>query len=149
MTPKAMDIEEILSILPHRHPMLFVDRVLEVCPGDRIVALKNFTVSEPFYRGHFPDRPVTPGIVLLEAMAQACALLAHATEPFDPKEKALYLLGFDRTRFRRVVAPGDQVLLEANIAAHQGDAWRFKAQALVGQKLAAESAILASISEKE
>ena len=148
MSGTRLNIEEVLRVLPHRHPAILVDRVLEVVPGARILAVKNVTISEPVFAGHFPDRPVLPGVYVLEALAQAGALLAHATDPFDPAERALYLLGVDRARFRRVIVPGDRLELRCEVAARRGDTWRLKCSASVDGEIAAEAVILASVAPR-
>jgi len=149
MTGNARRIEaaEILELLPHRPPMLLVDRVIEVVPGSLIRAVKAVSIAEPALAGHFPGRPVMPGVLLIEAMAQACALLVHATEPFDHTRQHLALLGVDRARFRRPVLPGDTLELRCEVGSHRGGTWRLKAQAFVEGQLAAEAAILAAVGE--
>ena len=130
-----IDIAGILEILPHRPPMLLVDRVDEVVAGERIRAHKNVTAAEPAFAGHFPGRPVMPGVLLLEAMAQAGAILVHTTEPFDPAVQPLMLLGIDRARFRRPVVPGDTLELTCHISARHGETWRLKASAAVDDQI--------------
>jgi len=136
------DAAWIMSLLPHRHPFLLVDRVLEIVPGKRIVALKNFTINEEFFRGHFPGRPVVPGVLLVEGMAQAGGILALLERP-DRDQKLVYFAGIDRARFRRPVLPGDQVRYEIEMLHMRSNACRLAGKALVGGKLAAE-AILSS-----
>ena len=142
-----LTIEDILEILPHRPPMLLVDRVTEVTPGEKIVALKSISAKEPFLEGHFPGRPIMPGVLVLEAMAQASALLVHATEPFDATSHTLLLLGIDGARFRRLVGPGDQLVIEATVSSHKKSVWRLKARAFVASDVAAEATFLASVGE--
>jgi 3-hydroxyacyl-[acyl-carrier-protein] dehydratase len=145
----ALSAEEVLAILPHRPPMLHVDRVLEVVPGERIVAVREARAGDVAFAGHFPPpgKPIFPGVLLVEAIAQAGALLVHRTEPFDPSRRPLVLLGIDRARFRRPVVPGDTVLIEVAVAARRGDTWRLKGQAKVRGLVAAEATILAAIGE--
>ncbi len=100
--PTALDIRKIIAALPHRYPFLLVDRVIELVPNDRIHAIKNVTINEPFFQGHFPGQPVMPGVLQLEAMAQAGALLAHQMTNFDPATKVIYLMALDKVKFRRV-----------------------------------------------
>src|SRR3990167_3388930 len=108
-----LDIHEILQNLPHRYPMLLVDRVLECEPGKRILAIKNVTINEPFFAGHFPHHPVMPGVLVVEAMAQAAAILSFRTLGTRPDEKSVYyFVGIDEARFKRPVSPGDQLVLE-------------------------------------
>jgi 3-hydroxyacyl-[acyl-carrier-protein] dehydratase len=147
--PTSPVVADILKVLPHRHPAILVDRVLEVSPGERIRAIKNVTIGEPIFAGHFPGRPVMPGVLILEALAQAGALLAYATEPFDPAERSLYLLGVDRARFRRAVLPGDRLELVCETLARRGGTWRLSATASVDGEVAAEAVILAAVAERE
>jgi len=136
----TMDIREILQILPHRHPFLLVDRVLEIEPGKRIVALKNVTYNEPFFVGHFPHLPVMPGVLIVEAMAQAGGVLL-LTEIEDRESKLVLFTGIERAKFRRPVVPGDQLRLEVTVTAWRGNAGRMEGMAYVGDKRAAEATI--------
>ncbi len=116
----AMDIHEILEYLPHRYPFLLIDRVLEVVPGKRITALKNVTINEPFFPGHFPHHPVMPGVLIIEALAQTAAILSFKTMGSKPDDKSVYyFVGIDGARFKRPVTPGDQLILEVSILDHQ------------------------------
>lgn len=144
-----MDIGHIMSVLPHRYPFLLVDRVLDVEPGKKLRAIKCVTVNELFFQGHFPGVPVMPGVLILESLAQAGGLLVHASVPFDPKDKLFYLMAIDRARFRRVVTPGDQLLLEISITRHKGAVWRMKGVARVGPDVAAEAEILAGVQDRK
>jgi 3-hydroxyacyl-[acyl-carrier-protein] dehydratase len=134
------DIRWIQEVLPHRYPILLVDRVLEIEPGKRIVALKNVTVNEEYFLGHFPGHPVMPGVLLLEALAQAGGILLLHDMP-DRREKLLYFTGIERARFRRPVVPGDQVRMEIAILATRANFCRLQAKALVDGKLAAEAVL--------
>ena len=135
-----MDIHKILKQLPHRYPFLLVDRVIELEKGKRIKALKNVTINEPFFEGHFPNRPVMPGVLMLEALAQAAGLLAFDTLGTTPSEDMVYYFaGIDGARFKRPVEPGDQLILEAELVRMKAGIFKFKARALVGTELAVEA----------
>lgn len=138
-----MDIQQILKKLPHRYPFLLVDRVLEVEAGKRIRALKNVTVNEPFFVGHFPQRPVMPGVLMLEALAQASAILAFQTLNIEPDDKTVYYFaGIDGARFKRPVGPGDQLILEVEVARMKASIWKFNARALVDGELVVEAEMM-------
>ena len=141
-----MDIQEILAHLPHRYPMLLVDRVLECEPGKRILAIKNVTINEPFFSGHFPHHPVMPGVLVVEAMAQAAAILSFRTLGTKPDEKSVYyFVGIDEARFKRPVSPGDQLVLEVALERNVRGIWKFDAKARVGEALAAEAKIMCTV----
>ncbi|MES3010183.1 MAG: 3-hydroxyacyl-ACP dehydratase FabZ [Pseudomonadota bacterium] len=141
-----MDIYQILQKLPHRYPILLVDRVLEVEKGVRIKALKNVSVNEPFFVGHFPHRPVMPGVLILEALAQAAALLSFATLDITLDEKTIYYFaGIDGARFKRPVEPGDQLILDVELGRAKAGIYKFKARAWVGSDLAAEAELMCTM----
>lgn len=144
---RGWDSRWIQEILPHRYPFLLVDRVLEIEPGKRIVALKNVTINEEYFLGHFPGHPVVPGVLLLEALAQAGAiLLLHDMAERD--DKLLYFTGIEKARFRRPVRPGDQVLLEIEVLALRQRACRLQGQAKVDGKLAVETVISSAMVDR-
>jgi len=135
-----MDIHQILKQLPHRYPFLLVDRVLELEKGKRIKALKNVTINEPFFPGHFPHRPVMPGVLMLEALAQAAALLAFDAMDASPNDETVYYFaGIDGARFKRPVEPGDQLILEVELLRMKAGIFKFKTRAMVGDELAVEA----------
>lgn len=141
-----MDIHQILKQLPHRFPFLLVDRVLELEKGKRIVALKNVTINEPFFVGHFPHRPVMPGVLMLEALAQAAALLAFDTLGVTPDDKTVYYFaGIDGARFKRPVEPGDQLILEAELDRMRAGMFKFRARAKVGDDIATEAELMCTM----
>lgn len=140
------DITDILKLLPHRYPFLLVDRILEVEKGARIVALKNVTMNEQFFQGHFPVEPVMPGVLILEGMAQAAGLLAYISEPEQVGESLLYFAGLDKVRFRRKVVPGDQLTLHVSFIKKKSKIYKMEGKAFVGDKLAAEAILMASLS---
>ena len=135
-----MDIHRILKQLPHRYPFLLVDRVLELDKGKRIKALKNVTINEPFFEGHFPHRPVMPGVLMLEALAQAAALLSFDALDASPDDDMIYYFaGIDGARFKRPVEPGDQLILEAELLRMKSGIFKFKVRATVAGELAVEA----------
>lgn len=130
--PGGFGIDEVMRRLPHRYPMLLVDRVLECVPGERIVAIKNVTMNEEFFAGHFPGRPVMPGVLVLEAMAQAAGILTFVTAGVYPDETTkFYFAGIDKARFRRPVLPGDQLRLEARLERRIRTIWKYSTSATV------------------
>ncbi|MEY4283788.1 MAG: 3-hydroxyacyl-[acyl-carrier-protein] dehydratase FabZ [Pseudomonadota bacterium] len=142
----SMDIHGILKQLPHRYPILLVDRVIEIVPGERIKALKNVTINEPFFNGHFPHRPVMPGVLMLEALAQAAALLAFATLNVVPDDQSVYYFaGIDAARFKRPVEPGDQLTLDVKLDRMKAGIFKFKAQASVAEALAVEAELMCTM----
>jgi len=141
-----MDIHKILNMLPHRYPFLMVDRVLELEKNVRIRALKNVTINEPFFQGHFPGRPVMPGVMMLEALAQAAALLAFETMGNAADENSVYyFVGIDGARFKRPVEPGDQLYLDVFMDRNKGGIYKFKARAMVGEELAVEAELMCTV----
>lgn len=135
-----MDIHKILKQLPHRYPFLLVDRVLELEKGKSIKALKNVTINEPFFEGHFPNRPVMPGVLMLEALAQASALLSFDALDAAPDDRMIYYFaGMNDVRFRRPVEPGDQLMLHAELLRMKAGIFKFKTRALVAGELAVEA----------
>ena len=141
-----MDIHRILKQLPHRYPFLLVDRVLALDKGKTIKALKNVTINEPFFEGHFPHRPVMPGVLILGAMAQAAALLSFASMDQDPGEDTVvYFAGIDAARFKRPVEPGDQLMIEARLLRAKSGIYKYSARATVDSELAAEAELMCTM----
>ena len=141
--PLQMDIHEILKRLPHRYPFLLVDRVLECLPGQSVRALKNVTINEPYFQGHFPHRPVMPGVIIIEALAQAAGVLAFVTAGVYPDENSVfYFVGIDKARFRRPVEPGDQLILQATLERNLRGIWKLSAVATVGGEEAASAELM-------
>jgi 3-hydroxyacyl-[acyl-carrier-protein] dehydratase len=141
-----MDIHQILQKLPHRYPFLMVDRVLEIEKGKSIKALKNVTINEPFFVGHFPHRPVMPGVLMLEAMAQAAALLSFATQGVTPDDKTVYYFaGIDAARFKRPVEPGDQLVMDVELLRHKAGIYKFKGVTRVGEEVACEAELMCTM----
>lgn len=138
-----MDIHEILEYLPHRYPFLLIDRVVEVVPGKSIHAYKNVTINEPFFVGHFPHHPVMPGVLIMEALAQAAGVLSFKTEDKKPTQSdVFYFAGIDEARFKRPVMPGDQLHLHVEIERQMRGVWKFKGEARVDGQLAAEARLM-------
>ena len=141
-----MDVNEVLAHLPQRYPLLMIDRVKECEPGKRIVALKNVSVNEPYFPGHFPHRPIMPGVLILEAMAQAAGVLVFRTAGTRPDEKTVYYyVGIDNARFKKPVVPGDQLEIEVHLERHLRGISRFRCEARVEGKVVAEATILYSM----
>lgn len=141
------DIQAIMELLPHRYPFLMVDRILEVVPGDKILALKNVTFNEPFFQGHFPDKPIMPGVLIIEAMAQVGGVLAYETGSPEQRGKLIYFMAMDRVRFRKPVVPGDQIIFEAQILKFRTKVAKMSGRALVDNQLVAEAVLMASFGE--
>lgn len=141
----VMDIHEILKLLPHRYPFLLLDRIVAYQAGESLVALKNITMNESFFAGHFPGRPVMPGVLILEAMAQAGAVLAYKSTNTTPADGILYYFaGIDNARFRRVVEPGDQLRLEVKVVRSKRDIWKLDGAAYVGDELACSAEFMSA-----
>lgn len=138
-----MDIQEILEHLPHRYPFLLVDRVLECEPGKRLVGLKNVSVNEPMFTGHFPERPIFPGVLIMEALAQATGILAFKTTESKPDGTSLYYFaGIDNCRFKQPVVPGDQLILEVEVVKAKRGIWKFTGEAKVEGKVVASADLM-------
>jgi 3-hydroxyacyl-[acyl-carrier-protein] dehydratase len=141
-----MDIHQILEHLPHRYPILLVDRVLECDPGKTIHALKNVSINEPFFQGHYPHHPVMPGVLIIEALAQAAAILSFKTLGNQPSENSVYyFVGIDNARFKKPVSPGDQLNLHVEVVANKRGLWKFKAEARVDGQIAAEADLMCTV----
>jgi 3-hydroxyacyl-[acyl-carrier-protein] dehydratase len=143
------DIHKILTLLPHRYPFLMVDRVLELEPHKSIKALKNVTINEPFFTGHFPQRPVMPGVMILEALAQTAALLTFSEEEQDHENTLYYFVGIDGARFKRVVEPGDQLILNVTFERYMRGIWKFKAVAEVEGSVACEAELMCTVKKMD
>ena len=145
-----MPIEEVLRHLPHRYPFLLVDRVLECVPGKSLVALKNVTINEPFFPGHFPHRPVMPAVLILEAMAQATGILALRTLARLPsKDEMYYFVGVDNARFRHPVEPGDQLVIEIDLIRTTQNIWKVAGRGRVGERIVATADLMGALRDRE
>lgn len=145
-----LNINKIKKILPHRYPFLLVDRVIDFKSGEYLIALKNVTANEPFFQGHFPMEPIMPGVLIIEAMAQATALYGElaVTDGMD-KDILYYLVGVDKARFRQTVGPGDQLTLQVNFITVKRNIWKFSATATVDDKLVASAVLMTTIAEPQ
>jgi len=144
----GMDIHEVLDHLPHRYPFLLIDRVLDCKPGESLVALKNVSFNEPYFTGHFPVRPVMPGVLILEALAQATGILAFRTTESQPSDGYLYyFVGIDEARFKQPVEPGDQLILKVKLKRNVRNIWKFSAEALVDGNVVASAEIMCASKE--
>lgn len=143
------NIKEIMGLLPHRYPFLLVDKILELEEGKRIVGIKNVSINEPFFQGHFPGSPIMPAVLLLEAMAQTGGTLVLSSESEKSKVRNVLFLGIDKARFRKPVYPGDQVRFELVVLQRKKSVWKFKGEAFVEGTLVAEAELMAMISDKE
>ncbi len=141
------DVQGIMEMLPHRYPFLLVDRVMKLIPDDRIVAIKNVTINEPFFQGHFPGKPVMPGVLIIEAMAQAGGILAYQTAPAEKRNRLIYFMGMDKVRFRKMVVPGDQIIFEAKIIKFRTKVAKMSGTATVDDQLVAEAELMASFGD--
>ncbi len=145
----AYGIQKIMELLPHRYPFLLVDRVIELVPDDRIMALKNVTMNEPFFSGHFPGQPVMPGVLIIEAMAQAGGLLAYESGSGDKRGMLIYFMGMDKVRFRKPVIPGDQLIFEAKILKWRSKVAKMSGTASVDNQLVAEAELMAVFGDRK
>ncbi|MEI8355111.1 MAG: 3-hydroxyacyl-ACP dehydratase FabZ [Deltaproteobacteria bacterium] len=143
-----LDINEIMGILPHRFPFLMVDRILEIEPGKRIVGIKNVTINEPFFQGHFPGHPVMPGVLIIEAMAQVAGILAYLSSDDEIRKKVSYFMSIDNARFRKPVVPGDQLRFEMVTTMNRRGIWGFSGKAFVQEKLVADAELKATFADK-
>jgi 3-hydroxyacyl-[acyl-carrier-protein] dehydratase len=149
MTKTTIEIDRILTILPHRWPFVLVDRVTEVVAHELIRGHKCVSMNEPWFLGHYPGRPIMPGVLILEALAQIGGLLAYASEPFDAQSSIMYFLGIDKAKFRRPVTPGDRLDLEVTVLHHRTNVWKLKGEASVEGTLCAQGELLASVVDRK
>jgi 3-hydroxyacyl-[acyl-carrier-protein] dehydratase len=149
MTAPLINIEKIIKSLPHRYPLLLVDKVMSLEVNKKIVAIKNVTVNEPHFTGHFPDRPIMPGVLIIEAMAQAGALMVTCAPDFDAENKLVYFMSIDGVKFRKPVVPGDVLELHVEVVQNRGNVWKMAAVALVEGQKVTEAQFSAMIFDKE
>jgi 3-hydroxyacyl-[acyl-carrier-protein] dehydratase len=148
-TDPQFDLEAILRILPHRAPFLLLDRVTDLQPRKSAKAIKCVTYNEPFFPGHFPGRPIFPGVLILEALAQLVGVLAYASEPFDSSQKLMYFMGIDKARFREHVVPGDRMDLTVEVIQRKSNIWKCSGTAVVDEATCAEAELLAAVVDRE
>ncbi len=140
-----MDIEEIMSHIPHRYPFILIDRILELEPNKRVVGLKNVSINEPFFQGHFPGKPIMPGVLILEAMAQAGGVLAIASIAKGKEGALMYFMGLDQVKFRKMVVPGDQLVMELNVLKQRAKIMKLAGVAKVDDQIVAEAQLMATL----
>lgn len=148
-TDFKISANEILKMIPHRYPFLLVDKVVGLTEGDSIIGVKNVTFNEPQFMGHFPDMPVMPGVLIIEALAQVSAILVSKTLNAKPNEKTVYFMSIDSAKFRKIVEPGDTMYLHSKIEQNRGAVWKFSAYAEVDGKKVAESSFTAMLKDKD
>ena len=144
----TFDIQKIMNLLPHRYPFIMIDRILELVPGEKVIALKNVTINEPFFQGHFPGSPIMPGVLIIEAMAQAGAVLAAESLPEEEQGSLIYFMGMNKVKFRKPVVPGDQIIFEIKFLKQRAKVFKMSGMASVNEKLVAEAELMASFGEK-
>jgi len=141
---KTIDILGIMKLLPHRYPFIMIDRILEIVPDEKIVALKNVTINEPFFQGHFPGNPIMPGVLIIEAMGQAGAVLAAESMSLEEQGSLIYFMGMDRVKFRKPVIPGDQLVLKMKFLKRRGKVFKMAGIAYVDEKIVVEAQLMAT-----
>jgi len=146
---KALDIQEIMKLLPHRYPFIMIDRILELTPGEKVIALKNVTINEPFFQGHFPANPIMPGVLIIEAMGQAGAILAAKSLEREPHGVLIYFMGMDKVKFRKPVTPGDQLIFEMKFLKQRRNVFRMSGTAYVDEDVVAQAELMATFGEEK
>jgi 3-hydroxyacyl-[acyl-carrier-protein] dehydratase len=146
---RVLDIQGIMKLIPHRYPFIMIDRILELTLGEKIVALKNVTINEPFFQGHFPENPIMPGVLIVEAMAQAGAVLAAKSLDKEFHDSLIYFMGIDKVKFRKPVTPGDQVIFELKFLKLRTKVFKMAGIAYVDKKIVAEAELMATFGDRE
>ena len=145
---QSYHIKTIMELLPHRYPFILVDRILELVPGEKIIALKNVTINEPFFQGHFPGDPIMPGVLIIEAMGQAGAVLAANSLPPEKQGSLIYFMAMDNVKFRKPVVPGDQLIFEIKFLKQRSKAFKMSGTAFVDEERVTEAVLMATFGEK-
>jgi 3-hydroxyacyl-[acyl-carrier-protein] dehydratase len=148
-TDRVLNIQEIMKLIPHRYPFIMIDRILEILPREKIIALKNVTINEPFFQGHFPENPIMPGVLIIEAMAQAGAVLAARSLDTELRDPLIFFMGVDKVKFRKPVTPGDQVIFEMKFLKRRAKVFKMAGVAYVDEKMVAEAELMATFGERE
>lgn len=143
----SFDIQEIMKLLPHRYPFIMIDRILELTPGEKVVALKNVTINEPFFQGHFPENPIMPGVLIIEAMGQAGAVLAAKSLDLESHGSLIFFMGMDKVKFRKPVTPGDQLIFEMTFLKQRRKVFKMSGTASVDKDVVAQGELLATFGE--
>ena len=143
----AFDIQEIMKLLPHRYPFIMIDRILELTPGEKVIALKNVTINEPFFQGHFPENPIMPGVLIVEAMGQAGAILAAKSLDLESHGSLIFFMGMDKVKFRKPVIPGDQLIFEMNFLKQRRKVFKMSGTAYVDEQVVAQAELMATFGE--
>lgn len=146
---QTYDIQTIMKFLPHRYPFILIDRILKIVPGEEIIALKNVTINEPFFQGHFPANPIMPGVLIVEAMAQAGGVLAIESMPAERRGGLVYFMGIDKVRFRKPVVPGDQLVFEVQILKFRSKVVKAAGKAIVDKNVVAEAEFMATLGDSQ
>jgi 3-hydroxyacyl-[acyl-carrier-protein] dehydratase len=146
---KSLNIQAIMKLLPHRYPFIMIDRILELTPGEKVIALKNVTINEPFFQGHFPGNPIMPGVLIIEAMGQAGAVLAAETLEQKSHGLLIYFMGMDKVKFRQPVTPGDQLIFEVKFLKQRRNVFKMSGTAFVDKKVVAQAELMATFGEKQ
>ena len=143
----AFDIQEIMKLLPHRYPFIMIDRILELTPGEKVIALKNVTINEPFFQGHFPENPIMPGVLIVEAMGQAGAILAAKSLDLESHGSLIFFMGMDKVKFRKPVTPGDQLIFEMKFLKQRRNVFKMSGTAYVDKNVVAQAELMATFGE--
>jgi beta-hydroxyacyl-ACP dehydratase FabZ len=145
----AFDIQEIMKLLPHRYPFIMIDRILELTPGEKVIALKNVTINEPFFQGHFPENPIMPGVLIIEAMGQAGAVLAAKSLDLESHGSLIFFMGMDKVKFRKPVTPGDQLIFEMKFLKQRRKVFKMSGTAYVDKNVVAQAELMATFGEEK